>query len=48
MRYRVEGKLHLWGWMDFKSSINAKIIDCKTEDIRYTGQSLKLILMMTF
>lgn len=31
MRYRVEGKLHLWGWMDFKSSINAKIIDYKTE-----------------
>lgn len=31
MKYKVEGKVHLWGWMDFKSSINAQIIDYKTE-----------------
>ncbi|WP_160674721.1 hypothetical protein [Clostridium sp. C8-1-8] len=31
MIYRVEGKVHLWGWIDFKSSINARIIDYKTE-----------------
>lgn len=31
MRYRVEGKIHIWGWIDFKTAINGTIIDYKTD-----------------
>ncbi|SHK30100.1 hypothetical protein SAMN02745248_02255 [Hathewaya proteolytica DSM 3090] len=31
MRYKVQGEIDLWGWTDFKTRINAQIVDYKTE-----------------
>lgn len=36
MRYRVEDKIHLWGYLDFKSSINAKSLIIKQKIILHT------------
>lgn len=31
MNYRVKGKMHIWGWIDFKEAINATIVDYKSD-----------------
>jgi hypothetical protein len=30
VKYKVSGKLHLWGWTNFKDEINGRIIDYNT------------------
>jgi hypothetical protein len=30
IKYKVSGKLHLWGWTNFKDEINGRIIDYNT------------------
>jgi hypothetical protein len=27
LKYKCTGKLHIWGWHDFKDAINGKIVD---------------------
>ena len=40
MKYKCNGKMHLWGWIDFKIAVNGNIISYGT-----TGSNINYLIL---